>query len=307
MKSGEFLRKRQEFIQKSLFQEAEKYCGKLKGEYGSIFREIEKETSVLFQKIQGENGRTNVLRAKSFLSKGEVKKFKSDVIESLKEREKISKSFEKKIQKTLKKQRISRLEAFKTMAEEKVERLYRQREMEIKSLIGEVYKKGRMKNLLNFSGQKSEGFVFSEIGEKMFEEILKKPWAKDGKNFFERIKKSKNELLKSIFDEVEKSVLTGKSFEETTRGIEKKINSDLARIQRLVLTESGFFALLAQQNVYKDFGVKEYSIVGVIDGKTCQKCKEMDRRVFKVSEMEAGINAPPFHPNCRCSTVFLEG
>jgi NAD+--asparagine ADP-ribosyltransferase len=33
----------------------------------------------------------------------------------------------------------------------------------------------------------------------------------------------------------------------------------------------------------------------------CEHCAGLDGKRFKVSEMEIGKNAPPLHPNCRCS------
>jgi hypothetical protein len=38
----------------------------------------------------------------------------------------------------------------------------------------------------------------------------------------------------------------------------------------------------------------------------CEHCSDLDGKHFKVSEMEIGKNAPPLHPNCRCSIAPYE-
>jgi len=43
-----------------------------------------------------------------------------------------------------------------------------------------------------------------------------------------------------------------------------------------------------------------------MNGAGCERCAALDGKHFKVSEMEIGKNAPPLHPNCRCSTAPYE-
>ena len=35
----------------------------------------------------------------------------------------------------------------------------------------------------------------------------------------------------------------------------------------------------------------------------CEKCQEMDGKIFHIDELEVGVTAPPFHPNCGCAMV----
>lgn len=37
--------------------------------------------------------------------------------------------------------------------------------------------------------------------------------------------------------------------------------------------------------------------------KACKICQQFNGKIFKVSELVPALNAPPFHPNCRCTTV----
>jgi SPP1 gp7 family putative phage head morphogenesis protein len=56
---------------------------------------------------------------------------------------------------------------------------------------------------------------------------------------------------------------------------------------------------------FRKYGNKEYKILGANSSKkpACEKCKEMDGKIFNVSDAEPGVNYPPFCEHCRCTTV----
>ena len=48
--------------------------------------------------------------------------------------------------------------------------------------------------------------------------------------------------------------------------------------------------------------MERYKIVASFDKDTCSLCADMDGKVFKMSDYQVGLTAPPFHPWCRCCT-----
>ena len=62
------------------------------------------------------------------------------------------------------------------------------------------------------------------------------------------------------------------------------------------MTESAAIATEAEKACYKELDVDEYKIIATLDKRTSQICREMDGKHFPVSEMKAGVTAPPFHP-----------
>lgn len=40
--------------------------------------------------------------------------------------------------------------------------------------------------------------------------------------------------------------------------------------------------------------------------RTCDVCGGLDGQRFKLSEKQPGVNFPPLHPNCRCTTVAVD-
>lgn len=73
--------------------------------------------------------------------------------------------------------------------------------------------------------------------------------------------------------------------------------------ERLVQTESAFVASSSRKDSYAKLGIKEYNILSVLDLKTSELCREMDKKVFPLSAYEIGKTAPPFHPRCRTTTT----
>ena len=94
----------------------------------------------------------------------------------------------------------------------------------------------------------------------------------------------------------------------------KKLASDVAKTfgvslrnaQRLMRTEMARVQTDAQFESYKRNGF-EYYQYHTLGAKACPICRPLDGRIFKVSEMLISENAPPMHPNCRCSTSASVG
>ncbi len=67
------------------------------------------------------------------------------------------------------------------------------------------------------------------------------------------------------------------------------------------MTESARVYSEAQKSNYEANDVEEFEVMTEL--KACHICQPFNGKVFKVSELVPALNAPPFHPNCRCTTV----
>lgn len=97
--------------------------------------------------------------------------------------------------------------------------------------------------------------------------------------------------------------ILGKAPDEAIRNIARKMQVSKSQAGKLVMTESAYFASAAQKDCFKELDVEEYEIVATLDHKTSEICQDMDGKVFKMSEFEPGVTAPPFHVWCRSTTV----
>lgn len=84
-----------------------------------------------------------------------------------------------------------------------------------------------------------------------------------------------------------------KVFDTSTYNAERLMRTELARVQ----TE-------AQKQSFQRNGFSLYEYIA--NSNCCDICQGFNGKHFKVESMMPGENAPPMHPNCRCSTAAWE-
>ena len=85
--------------------------------------------------------------------------------------------------------------------------------------------------------------------------------------------------------------------------ISKELEADRKRVERIVRTETAAIQNKASIDAYKGLGVDKIQVLGTLDRVTCEKCGSFDGKIFEIDKVQQGLNIPPFHPNCRCTTV----
>ncbi|MCI9226965.1 MAG: minor capsid protein [Dorea sp.] len=71
--------------------------------------------------------------------------------------------------------------------------------------------------------------------------------------------------------------------------------------ERLMQTELARVQTEAQKRSFERNGYDRYEFIALETA--CKVCKAINGKHFKVKDMMPGENAPPMHPNCRCSTA----
>ena len=116
-----------------------------------------------------------------------------------------------------------------------------------------------------------------------------------------RVWERQNELRDIVKKGVADTVLRGKGTNVLINNLKKEFDVSYGYARRLAVTESARVYSEAQKANYDANGVEWFEIMTEL--KACQICQPFNRRIFKVSELVPALNAPPFHPNCRCTTV----
>lgn len=75
-------------------------------------------------------------------------------------------------------------------------------------------------------------------------------------------------------------------------------------MERLMRTELARVQTEAQKQSFVRNGFKQYTFI--VNGGCCSICEGIKGKHFDVAKMMPGTNAPPMHPNCRCSTAAYE-
>ena len=133
--------------------------------------------------------------------------------------------------------------------------------------------------------------------------IRDSPWTTDNQTFRDRCWTNKQSLVNSVNTQLTQMVIRGEAPDRAISAISKQFDVSRAKAGRLVMTESAYFSSAVQKDCYKALDVERYEVVASRDHKVCSFCADMDSKVFKMSDYQVGLTAPPFHPWCRCCTT----
>lgn len=133
--------------------------------------------------------------------------------------------------------------------------------------------------------------------------MINASWLADGKTFSQRVWGNTERLVETLNEELIHCVVTGKKPTELRKLLQERFNVSYGRADTLIKTEVAHIETAAAAQRYKDYGLEKYEFLGRDEHDIGCACKELDGKQFFYSEMETGKNAPPIHPNCRCTII----
>lgn len=148
--------------------------------------------------------------------------------------------------------------------------------------------------------------AFNTIDSAAAQQMINAIWCADGKDFSQRIWGNTEKLIESLNEQLILTVTTGRKTTDLKKTLQQRFGVSYSRANTLVRTELAHVQTMAAKQRYEDYGLKYYEILGNDDdscGNHSVDCHEMDGKKFLYSEMNVGVNAPPFHPNCRCAII----
>ena len=122
-----------------------------------------------------------------------------------------------------------------------------------------------------------------------------------GANWSNKLWTRQNELREVVRKGVADGVLRGQGTAPLINKLKKEFDVSYSYARRLAVTESARVYSEAQKANYEANGVDEFEIM--TEAKACPICQPFGGKIYKVLELIPALNAPPFHPNCRCTTV----
>lgn len=148
--------------------------------------------------------------------------------------------------------------------------------------------------------------AFNTIDAAAARQMINAIWCADGKDFSQRVWGNTERLIESLNEQLILTVATGAKTTNLKKQLQERFNVSYSRANTLVRTELAHIQTMAAKQRYEDYGLKYYEILGNDDdtcGQHSPDCHEMDGKKFLYTEMNVGVNAPPFHPNCRCAII----
>ena len=300
--NAEYWRQRAEKTKDISTQKAESFIADMERQYRIASKNIENEVNSFLTRF-AKNESMTLHEARKLLNANELKDFKMELEEYIRKGEEngISADWTKQLESASLLHRIDRLQALKMQIDNQIEALAAYKEQGLNKTLGEVFEESYYRNIFDVQQMMGQGSAFAVLDERKIKQAISKPWRYDGKTFSDSIWENKEKLKYSLERTLTQGIIRGSAPRKIAEAIAKETGRELYAAKRLVLTESAKMAELASEEGYRELGVKEIEIVVALDERTCEVCGEMDGKHFPLDKSE-GLT-PPFHPNCRCTTV----
>lgn len=306
MRNAAYWQQRALLLKEALEAIGEDFILDLDREYKAASAAVQRDLRAWYQRFADNNGIT-LAQARRWLTTGELEEFRWTVEDYIKAGESLDPKWAKALENASARVHISRLEALQVQLQQTVEVLYGNQLDGLDRLLSRVYSEGYYHTLFDLQQGLGMGWNMERLSPEAIREVLSKPWTADGRTFSERIWTNRDQLVRQVQTTVTQGLMRGLSTREMGSGLQKAMGSSRYAAMRVVNTETAYFSVRAQERGLRDIGVEQYQILETLDTHTCGTCGPMDGMVLPMSQFEAGVTAPPFHPNCRgCVSPYIE-
>lgn len=308
MKNNQYWKRRFDMIEAAKNKAGERSIADVERMFTSAQKELEGQISRWYTRF-AENNQISLTEAQRLLSSRELDEFKWDVKEYIKHGQQVRMrpAWMKQLENASARFHVSRLEALKMQTQHTMEQLFGNQLDAVDRLMKHQYLDGYYQTLFEVQKGFRVGWDIAAIDQGKLETMLSKPWTADGRTFSDRIWGDGNServrLLDNVHTNLTQNMILGKPPDMAIQNLAKAMNTSKQNAGRLIMTESAYFSNLAQKDAYKELDVERFEVVETLDASTCDICGGMDGKHFPVSEFQAGVTVPPFHPWCRGTTV----
>lgn len=256
--------------------------------------QMETDINAMFQKYASDNGLTEA-EASRLLSAEEYSRWRKGIDNYLKDAKGDSRTL-LELNTLAAKSRISRKEQMLSSIYQTMITLSGDTETKLTDLLGDLYKTNYYRGCYDVQSILKVGFNVSKVDDKMLFRILRHPWS--GKNYSQALWENTDKLAILAKRELTLGFMSGSSIQKMAKEINDVMGKGRYAAERLVRTESSYFSNQGDLASYAELGVAEY----IFMGGGCEDCLELNGNAFPIAEAEPGLNFPPIHPNCKCTT-----
>lgn len=279
------------------------YVENLEAQFAAAQVEIGKQIAAWYQRF-AVNNEITLADAKRLLNSGELAEFRWTLGEYIAhgQQNALDGAWIKQLENASARVHITRLEALKLQIQQQAELLYANQLDFVDAAARQMYLGSYLGTAFEVQRGLGVGWTMHAINEETIKKVLSRPWTSDNQTFRDRCWTNKQSLVNAVNTQLTQMIIRGEAPDRTIAAISKQFNVSKGKAGRLVMTESAYFASAAQKDCFTALDVERYRIVASLDHDTCELCGALDGKVFKMSEYQVGLTAPPFHPWCRCCT-----
>lgn len=160
-----------------------------------------------------------------------------------------------------------------------------------------------LKSASNYAYKKSVGGRVGTLNTPALNELVNTPF--NGYNYSEQLWGNVDNLVRDLKDTLKKGFVRGDNPRSLARDLAKKYDVAKYRAETLLRTDGTMVINNATAKRYIDSGLKYYRDLVRLDGRTTEICRRIARLNERklLSEMKPGVNAAPYHYNCRTTII----
>lgn len=308
MANRNYWQKRMKALENQSYESAVQCYQDIQEEYRKAINNLQMDIMKWYQRL-ADNNDISYAAAKKFLKTSDLEEFKWTVEQYIKagEENAIDQRWMKQLENASCKYHISYLEAMKLQAQQHAELLLSELENGMTEHLHKTYSDQFYRSAYEIAKGTGVGSNLAALGTDKIELVLQKPWARDGKNFSDRIWNNKEKLINNLHTDLTQSIIRGEDPQKAISQLDRDMNVSRSQAGNLIMTETAAISAAAQKDCFKELDVEEFEVVETLDGSTCEICQDMDGKHFPMSDYRIGETAPPFHPRCRgCTCPYFD-
>ena len=269
--------------------------------YKRTILQIEREINMFYGKYAKKENIT-LEEARQQLNRHELKSFNEYIQELIELHSKeITEDELNKLKILRAKARISRLDELQASIEYELDKMTKLTGDEIEKYLSQTFEEGYYTAAYDMDQYVARSISFNRLAPNQVKAALNTKYL--ASNFSSSLWTNSKKLMIILNQEIPRGLALGYNPRKLANLVSKKIQSNYNSTVRLVRTEYNRILNEATSEGYKACGVSEYKILATLDNRTSEICQEMDGEIFNLNDREIGVNYPPFHPNCRTTTI----
>ncbi len=301
MKSAEYWQKRAEARMDRGMASAGEVLDQLERAYVKASREVESEIRRLYEKYADEYG-LSYAEAIKYIDASDYKEWRMTLADYV---ERINATGDAELLRELNtlstRSRVTRLQSLGTAVKVNSSELAAKGEELVTQLLGNTYAGTYYRAAYDFQRGVGFGSSLEMLSAADIAKAISYPWS--GADYSKRIWKNADALTSVLSETITQGLIQGKDVRQMVAAVRDATGTGLYNAQRLVRTETAYAVESAELRSYANSGVEQYEVLVSLDERTCKKCGARDGEIHAVADAKTSVNYPPFHSNCRCTTV----
>ena len=253
MTNRNYWQKRMKALENQSYQSAVQCYQDIQEEYRKAINSLQMDIMRWYQRL-ADNNDISYAAAKKFLKTSDLEEFKWTVEQYIKagEENAIDQRWMKQLENASCKYHISYLEAMKLQAQQHAELLLTELENGVTEHLHKTYSDQFYRSAYEIAKGTGVGSNLAALGTDKIELVLQKPWARDEKNFSDRIWSNKEKLINNLHTDLTQSIIRGEDPQKAINQLARDMNVSRSQAGNLIMTETAAISAAAQKDCFKE-------------------------------------------------------